>query len=96
MLSFEFQISNQRSADIHTNSWGLRTSWRDLLQDEDLSDQNSSEDGPLEKAAEAGAIFAVLQKVEIANLDPQGLSLISGRGLIWEKPWDRRCEIKLL
>ena len=55
------QVSNQRSADIHTNSRGLRTSCRDLLQNEDLPDENSSEDGPLEKAAEAGAIFAVIK-----------------------------------
>ena len=62
MLLFELQISNQRweRAD--------EINMADLLQDEDLSDENSSEDGPLEKAAESGASqFCCSKMAEIAR-----------------------------
>ena len=38
-----------------------------LSEDQVLSDENSSEDGPLEKAAKAGASLAVPKKAEIAG-----------------------------
>ena len=62
MLLFELQISNQRweRAD--------EINMADLLQDEDLSDENSSEDGPLEKAAESGASQFCCSKIKWPKL----------------------------
>ena len=71
MLSSQFQISSQRSADIHINRGGVgradEINMADLVEldvlseDQVLSDKNSSGDGPLEKAAKLERVF-LLQK----------------------------------
>lgn len=66
--SSKYPPSGQGISILTEEEWGRADEILDLLsEDQVLSDENSSEDGPLEKAAKAGASLAAPKKAEIAR-----------------------------